>query len=133
MASGPSPCFHWEQPSRMDRTRRSRRTRSSRSASAGARPSGSPDDQIRALVLPPLPYGVTRYGAAFPGAVSIGEETLARSSSRSRSLAAQGLGRIVLVNSHFEPEQVRTLRETVAELGPTARLLDLTRRGAPSG
>ncbi len=29
------------------------------------------DPDVRALVLPPLPYGVTRYGAAFPGAVSI--------------------------------------------------------------
>ena len=25
------------------------------------------DPDVRALVLPPLPYGVTRYGAAFPG------------------------------------------------------------------
>ncbi len=32
------------------------------------------------------------------------------------------------MNSHFEPEQVRTLRDAVAELGPSARLLDLTRR-----
>jgi creatinine amidohydrolase len=87
------------------------------------------DPEVRALVLPPLPYGVTRYGAAFPGAVSIGEETLrALVVEVARSLAAQGLGRIVLVNSHFEPEQVRTLREAVALLGPTAGLLDLTRR-----
>ena len=87
------------------------------------------DPEIRALVLPPLPYGVTHYGAAFPGAVSIGEETLrALVVEVARSLVAQGLGRIVLVNSHFEPEQVRTLREAVALLGPTARLLDLTRR-----
>jgi creatinine amidohydrolase len=35
---------------------------------------------------------------------------------------------MVLVNSHFEPEQVRTLRDAVAELGPPVRLLDLTRR-----
>lgn len=87
------------------------------------------DPAVRVLVLPPLPYGVTRYGAAFPGAVSIGEETLrALVVEIARSLAAQGLGRIVLVNSHFEPAQVRSLREAVAELGPTARLLDLTRR-----
>ena len=26
------------------------------------------DPEVRVLVLPPLPYGVTRYGAAFPGA-----------------------------------------------------------------
>jgi creatinine amidohydrolase len=87
------------------------------------------DPDIRALVLPALPYGVTRYGAAFPGALSITEETLrALVVELARSLAAQGLERIVLVNSHFEPEQVRTLRDAVDELGPTARLLDLTRR-----
>jgi creatinine amidohydrolase len=87
------------------------------------------DPDVRALVLPPLPYGVTRYGAAFPGAVSVSEETLrALVVEIGRSLAAQGFPRLVLVNSHFEPEQVRTLREAVEELGGGARLLDLTRR-----
>ena len=61
--------------------------------------------------------------------MTIGEETLrALVLEIARSLAEQGFARIVLVNSHFEPEQVRTLREAVAELGPSARLLDLTRR-----
>ncbi len=32
------------------------------------------------------------------------------------------------MNSHLEPEQVLTLREAVAELGASTRLLDLTRR-----
>jgi creatinine amidohydrolase len=74
--------------------------------------------EIDVLVLPPLPYGVTQYGADFPGAVSIGEETL-------RLLVteiADNLDRVVLVNSHFEPEQVRTLR------GTGLPLLDLTRK-----
>ena len=87
------------------------------------------DPEVRALVLPPLAYGVTRYGAAFPGAISIAEATLrAVVVEIARSLAEQGFERIVLVNSHFEPEQVQTLREVVAELGESARLLDLTRR-----
>jgi creatinine amidohydrolase len=74
--------------------------------------------EIDVLVLPPVPYGVTRYGADFPGAVSISEETL-------RSVVAEicsGFARVVLVNSHLEPEQVWTLRE----LG--LPLLDVTRR-----
>jgi creatinine amidohydrolase len=87
------------------------------------------DPETRALVLPPLPFGVTRYGAAFPGAVSIGEETLhALVVDLAGSLAGQGFERMVLVNSHFEPEQVGTLRDAVAGLGPAVRLLDLTRR-----
>jgi creatinine amidohydrolase len=70
------------------------------------------------LVLPPVPYGVTRYGADFPGAVSIGEETL-------RSLVteiAANFDWVMLVNSHLEPEQVWLLRD----LG--LPLFDVTRR-----
>jgi creatinine amidohydrolase len=76
------------------------------------------EGEIHVLVLPPVPYGVTRYGSAFPGAVSIGEETL-------RSLVteiADTVGPLVLVNNHFEPEQVETLRSTGLPL------FDLTRR-----
>jgi len=76
------------------------------------------EGEIPVLVLPPVHYGVTRYAAAFPGTVSIGEETL-------RALVteiASSVGTIVLVNSHFEPEQVETLRSTGLPL------LDLTRR-----
>lgn len=76
--------------------------------------------EIDVLVLPEIPYGVTRYGADFPGALSISEETL-------RSLVTEvcsGLERVVLVNSHLEPEQVRTLRA----LG--LPLLDVTRRAS---
>ena len=74
--------------------------------------------EIPVLVLPAMPYGVTRYGSAFPGVVSITEETL-------RALVteiAESVGKLVLVNSHFEPEQVETLRSTGLPL------LDLTRR-----
>jgi creatinine amidohydrolase len=76
------------------------------------------EGEIPVLVLPAMPYGVTRYGSAFPGTVSISEETL-------RSLVAEiteSVGTLVLVNSHFEPEQVETLRSTGLPL------LDLTRR-----
>jgi creatinine amidohydrolase len=76
------------------------------------------EGEIPVLVLPQVHYGVTRYAAAFPGTVSIGEDTL-------RSLAteiAESVGRLVLVNSHLEPEQVETLRSTGLPL------LDLTRR-----
>jgi creatinine amidohydrolase len=76
------------------------------------------EGEIDVLVLPPVAYGVTRYAADFPGVVSIREQTL-------RALVAdiaESLGRIVLVNSHFEPEQVQTLRNTGLPL------LDLTRR-----
>ena len=78
------------------------------------------EGEIPVLVLPPVHYGVTRYAAAFPGTVSISKDTL-------RSLVteiAESVGRLVLVNSHFEPEQVETLRSTGLPL------LDLTRRAS---
>jgi len=76
------------------------------------------EGEIHVLVLPAVPYGVTRYSSAFPGGVSIGEKTL---SSLVTEIAAS-VGPLVLVNSHFEPEQVQTLRSTGLPL------LDLTRR-----
>ena len=80
-----------------------------------------------AVVLPPLPFGVTRYGAAFPGAVGISEATLrAVVLDVAVALAAQGFRRLAIVNSHFEPEQVATLRATAQEAG--ALYLDLVRR-----
>jgi creatinine amidohydrolase len=87
------------------------------------------DPDVRVLVLPPLAYGVTRYGAAFPGAVSIGEATLrALVIEICGSLSAHGFGKIVLVNSHLEPEHVQTLRTAAEELGGTVRLFDVTRK-----
>jgi creatinine amidohydrolase len=87
------------------------------------------DPDVHALVLPPLAYGVTRYGAAFPGAVSIGEATLrALVVEICGSLAAQGFARIVLVNNHLEPEHVQTLRKVAEELGGAVRLFDVTRK-----
>jgi creatinine amidohydrolase len=85
-----------------------------------------------ALILPVLPFGVTQYGAAFPGAISIEPTTLGGVVVDScRSLMRYGLGRVVLVNNHFEPEHVGALRTAVAELnddGAAVALLDLLRR-----
>jgi creatinine amidohydrolase len=80
-----------------------------------------------AVVLPPLPFGVTAYGAAFAGAVGISEATLrAIVLDVAASLRVQGFRRLVIVNNHFEPEQVTTLRAAAQEAG--ALYLDLLRR-----
>jgi creatinine amidohydrolase len=80
-----------------------------------------------AVVLPPLPFGVTRYGAAFAGAIGISEQTLrAMVLDVAKSVAANGFRRLVIVNNHFEPEQVATLRAAADEAG--ALYLDLVRR-----
>jgi creatinine amidohydrolase len=80
-----------------------------------------------AVVLPPLAFGVTRYGAAFAGAVGISEATLrAVVLDVAAAVAAQGFRRLVIVNNHFEPEQVATLRAAAQEAD--ALYLDLVRR-----
>jgi creatinine amidohydrolase len=80
-----------------------------------------------AVVLPPLPFGVTRYAAAFAGAIGISEATLhAVVLDVATAVREQGFRRLVIVNNHFEPEQVATLRAAAEEAG--ALYLDLVRR-----
>jgi creatinine amidohydrolase len=80
-----------------------------------------------AVVLPPMPFGVTRYGAAFAGAIGISEQTLrAVVLDVAKAVAEQGFRRLIIVNNHFEPEQVTTLRAAAGEAG--ALYLDLVRR-----
>lgn len=90
------------------------------------------DEEVRALVLPPIPFGVTRYAAGFPGTVGVTEETLrALLADLGRALADAGFRHLAVVNHHFEPEHVGVLREAVESfggLGLRAALLDLTRR-----
>jgi len=85
------------------------------------------DTHVRAVVLPPIEYGVARYGAAFPGAVSISEATLrALVTDICAAARDQGFEHVVIVNSHFEPEHVAVLRDAAGAAG--AGLLDVTRR-----
>lgn len=91
------------------------------------------DPDVRPLVLPELPYGVTRCAASFPGAVGISEDTLhALVVEVCRALVDQGLRNVVVVNNHFEPEHVVTLRRAVdtlyAQRGVRLGYLDLLRR-----
>jgi creatinine amidohydrolase len=87
------------------------------------------DAEVRTLVLPAIPYGVTRYSADFPGSVTIGAGTLhAVVADVCTALRDQGFGHIVIVNSHFEPEHVAALRRAAEELH--VAFLDLTRRRA---
>jgi creatinine amidohydrolase len=82
---------------------------------------------VAAVVLPALPFGVTRFGAEFAGAVGIDAAALkAVLTGVNASVLAQGFRRLVIVNNHFEPEQVQAMRDVAAETG--ALYLDLVRR-----
>jgi creatinine amidohydrolase len=75
------------------------------------------------------PVALWPLGAIEPhaGAVGISEATLrAIVLDVAASLDAQGFRRLVIVNNHFEPEQVATLRAVAEEAG--ALYLDLVRR-----
>jgi creatinine amidohydrolase len=90
------------------------------------------DPELRALILPTVPYAVTRYTAGFPGAVHVEEETLERMVvDVCRSLARQGFLHVVIVNNHFEPEHVQTLHRSIDRLEAAdirVGYLDLTRK-----
>jgi len=91
------------------------------------------DPDVRALILPPLPYGVTDYAAAFAGALGIGARTLhALVVDVCVSAINQGFRWLVVVNNHFEPEHVRVLRDAVGAVeertGVRIGYLDLLRR-----
>lgn len=91
------------------------------------------DPEVRVLLLPPISYGVTEYAAAFSGAIGISPRTLhSLVVEVCACLARQGLHRIVLVNNHFEPEHVATVKRAAVtartEHGALVGHLDLTRR-----
>jgi creatinine amidohydrolase len=85
------------------------------------------DRAVRAYLLPEIAFGVTRYSAAFTGAITISETTLhSMVVEVCSSLQAQGFRHQVIVNSHFEPAHVATLRRAADDAN--AGFLDLTRR-----
>ncbi|NBH08706.1 creatininase family protein [Amycolatopsis sp. SID8362] len=91
------------------------------------------DEDVHVLVLPEIPYGVTRFATGFAGGVHIGEETLhSLLVDIGAALIGQRFRRILLVNNHFEPAHLVTLRRAVETLNfaydGRAALLDLVRR-----
>jgi creatinine amidohydrolase len=90
------------------------------------------DPRVRALVLPPVAWGVTRFAAGFPGTLGISPETLtALVTDLGTALLADGVRHLAIVNSHFEPAHIDTLRRAVQALdgqGASAGLLEPTRR-----
>ena len=93
------------------------------------------EEGVRALVLPPVAYGLTRFTEGFEGRVTLRPGTLwALLEDVVQSLGEQGVRHVVFVNAHLEPEHVRILRGVAADHadapGHQARVLfpDNTRR-----
>ncbi|MFL5818729.1 MAG: creatininase family protein [Conexibacter sp.] len=91
------------------------------------------DPKLRALILPPLPYGVTRAASDFAGAVGVGEQALEGFiAGILGSLIAQGFRHIAIVNNHLEPDNVMTLHRAAdaveREHGVVVGFLDVAGR-----
>lgn len=66
---------------------------------------------VRAMVLPPIAYGITRFTSGFPGRVTLRPGTLwALLEDVVLSLQQDGVRQLVLSNGHLEPEHVKILR-----------------------
>ena len=90
---------------------------------------------VKAVVLPPLPYGLTNYSDGFAGRVTLKPTTLwSLVEDVVNSLEQQEVRQVLLVNGHLEPEHVRILRNLAQdhpERGPQRAqvvLADITRR-----
>jgi len=71
---------------------------------------------VRAIVLPPIAYGVTNYTEGFAGRLTIRPGTLwALIEDVIEALEQEGVRRIVLINGHLEPAHVAVLRGVVLD------------------
>lgn len=87
------------------------------SAGAIARACALLGERTVPLVCPAVPYGVTEYARAFPGAVSIAAPVLtAYLRGVVEGLLGAGLAHVCLVNNHLEPEHDAAVREAVRGL-----------------
>lgn len=90
---------------------------------------------LRTVLLPAIPYGVTRWTSGFAGTIGLRPGTLwALLEDVVASLEEQGVRRVVFCNGHLEPEHIQVLRgvplDHQAQDAETAEVLfpDNTRR-----
>jgi len=81
------------------------------------------------LLLPPLSYTPAPFAAEFPGTVSLDPDTLSGTiRAIASSLVRHGIRVLALANAHFDPAQVRALRDAAETSEATIVFPDLTRR-----
>jgi creatinine amidohydrolase len=86
-----------------------------------------------AYILPPLCYAVTETAREFPGTISISADLdSAIMSEICTSLIKQGIGKICIFNSHFEPPHVKAIYDAMekvqADTGVRVLFVDVTRK-----
>ncbi|MBX3187607.1 MAG: creatininase family protein [Labilithrix sp.] len=86
---------------------------------------------VRAVVAPPLPYGVTDYAGGFAGAIGVSAAALtAMLRAIAESLLATGFSHVCFVNNHLEPAHDAAVRASIEGLpaGAASVACPLTRR-----
>ena len=88
---------------------------------------------IESWILPAIPYAPAPFADGFAGTLSIAPATLAALlEDLATAVAARGVAVLAIVNVHFDPAQVTTVREAAARITergrPTLVFPDLTRR-----
>ena len=86
-----------------------------------------------ALLLPPIVYSPAPFAAGFAGTISIRPSVMRdQIIDVAAGLAGHGFRCLAIANAHFDPAQVRVLRETVDHIraagAPLVAFPDLTRR-----
>ena len=81
------------------------------------------------LLLPALPYAPAPYAADFAGTISIDPQAVtATIQTIATSLSRHGIRCLALANAHFDPAQVRAIRDATHGGDATVIFPDLTRR-----
>jgi len=83
----------------------------------------------RAVLFPPLAYGVTEFAKGFTGTVSISPSTLeGLVVDVARSLHEQGFSPLVVVNHHLEPDHFAALHRAAERAAPARVIVPDHRR-----
>lgn len=84
---------------------------------------------LQPLLLPALPFAPAPYAADFAGTLSIEPQAVTVTiRAIAASVAHHGIKHLALANAHFDPAQVRALRDAVHGAEATVVFPDLTRR-----
>jgi len=87
---------------------------------------------IRTMIAPSVPYGVTDYASGFAGAISVPATALTTFlQAIIHAYLDEGFAHVCLINNHLEPEQDQAIRAAAAPHGSGASVAcPLTRRWA---
>jgi creatinine amidohydrolase len=86
---------------------------------------------VPALILPPVTFTVSEFGADFPGTISITPETSAALLKDVIVFASKKFRAVALVNIHLEPKHIETLKKAVEDArkaGASVTWIDITKK-----